>query len=249
MNHHALIVLSGGMDSTLCLFWALHKGMRVTHTISFYYGQKHSVELISARLISSIASKYTEFTYGYAIKHVQTDVLSKLPDLSLSALVGSIDQDVSGQHPIDSGLPASFVPGRNLLFLTMAAIFAYGHEIDNLVTGVCQTDYSGYPDCRANTIKALNVALNLGMDRNIEIHTPLMYLTKAESLRMIYTWGLNLRKCAHDALSYSYTCYNAAVPPCGKCPACILRIKGFTEASMTDPLLERLSHESGRSSQ
>lgn len=240
----ALIVLSGGMDSTLCLFWAIHQGFKPISTISFYYGQKHSIELGAARLVNQIAGQYTYNYGGYKIPYIQSSALARLPEITYSALVENASiNDVSVDHPIASDLPASFVPGRNLLFLTMATISAYNKRINNIVTGVCQTDYSGYPDCRANTIKALNVALNLGLDRDIEIHTPLMYLTKADSLRMMLNWNPILRRTCHKALAHSHTCYNGEAIPCMKCPACKLRKQGFEKAGMKDPLIERIANE------
>ena len=127
------------------------------------------------------------------------------------------------------------MPGRNLVFLTLAAAWAYQLGARDLVTGVCQTDFSGYPDCRESTMQALTAALNAGMDANFTIHTPLMHLTKAESITLA-------RDCdALELLAWSHTCYNGAIPPCGACPACLLRAKGFAEAGIADPLLERLA--------
>ncbi len=133
-------------------------------------------------------------------------------------------------------MPNTFVPGRNLLFLTQAGAYAYTQGIKDIVTGVCQTDYSGYPDCRAETIRALQKSLHLGLgwpERGgvFRIHTPLMFKTKAESVRLAQKWG------AMESLAHSHTCYEGSVPPCGKCPACLLRAKGFAEAGEIDPLI------------
>ncbi len=128
-------------------------------------------------------------------------------------------------------LPNTFVPGRNLVFLTFAAAFAWQRGITNLVTGVAQTDYSGYPDCRQETIDALVPALNLGMEREFTIHTPLMDLSKKETVELARDLG------ALDAMALTHSCYNGKRPPCGECPACRLRAKGFEEAGIGDPLM------------
>jgi 7-cyano-7-deazaguanine synthase len=146
---------------------------------------------------------------------------------------------INSAHKKAENLPASFVPGRNILFLTVAAAYAYERGIDNIVTGVCQTDYSGYPDCRDTTIKAVQVALSLGLEKDIVIHTPLMWLTKAETVKL----AMDLKGC-WKALSYSHTCYEGLFPPCGQCSACKIRAKGFKEAGVVDPLIERAGNES-----
>ena len=133
----------------------------------------------------------------------------------------------------ETGLPNTFVPGRNLVFLTFAAAFAYRQGIRHIVTGVAQTDYSGYPDCRAETIDALQQALRLGMESDVEIHTPLMHLSKKQTVELASDLG------ALPALAHTHTCYNGVRPPCGNCPACELRAKGFAEAGIPDPLLEQ----------
>jgi 7-cyano-7-deazaguanine synthase len=133
----------------------------------------------------------------------------------------------------EGALPTTFVPGRNLIFLTFAAAFAYQKGIGNLVTGVAQTDYSGYPDCREKTLKALETAIQLGMEYEVQIHTPLMFMSKAETVQLAQQCG------AMEALAHSHTCYRGEQPPCGHCPACELRAKGFKEAGLPDPLVER----------
>ena len=137
----------------------------------------------------------------------------------------------SAVPPPERGLPATFVPGRNLIFLTYAAAFCWPREIRHIVTGVAQTDYSGYPDCRRETIDALAVALRLGMEMEFEIHTPLMSRTKAQTVLLAQELG-----CL-EALALTHTCYEGMRPPCGRCDACRLRAKGFTEAGLADPLL------------
>jgi len=241
----AILLLSGGMDSTICLFWAIDKGYTIEKTLSFYYGQKHTIELEAADNVTELANKYTHKVLGYYIEHEVTNVLSQISDITKSALVGNTsNKSMNENHPINNNLPASFVPGRNILFLTIASVMAYTDAVSNLITGVCQTDYSGYPDCRADTIRALNLSLNLGMDTDIEIITPLMYLTKAESLNLMLDMAPSTRRLCWKALAYTHTCYNGKAEPCMQCPACELRAHGFKEANMIDPLIERLNNDS-----
>ncbi|MGE3541054.1 MAG: 7-cyano-7-deazaguanine synthase QueC [Candidatus Tectimicrobiota bacterium] len=217
----AICLTSGGQDSTTCLFWALQRFTPVL-ALAFDYGQRHRVELDAAQVVCRLA--------GVPLTVLPLNILR---DLGGSALIGSSEPiQASGGS---GGLPNTFVPGRNLLFLTVAAAFAYQRGIQHLIIGACQTDYSGYPDCRAETIQALATALRLGMDTALEIHTPLMYLTKAESVFLAQEVG------AMQALSYSHTCYEGQFPPCGRCPACLLRARGFAEAGITDPLVQRAS--------
>ena len=219
---NALVILSGGQDSTTCLFWAIREyGQGNVETITFDYGQRHRIELDSAKKVAEIA--------GVPNKLLPIDTFSALGGSALTA--GDIG--VSKELNPDTHLPNTFVPGRNLIFLTYAAAYAYQREINDLVTGVAQTDYSGYPDCREETIRAQEQAIRLGMEFDVTIHTPLMHLSKAETVKMAQEVG------AMEALAYSHTCYNGQQPPCGKCPACILRAKGFEEAGVPDPLVER----------
>jgi len=141
------------------------------------------------------------------------------------------DSDIAVEKSSGNDLPNSFVPGRNLIFLTFAAAFAWQRGISDLVAGVAQTDYSGYPDCRRDTIDALEQSLNLGMERTFTIHTPLMNLSKKETVELARDLG------ALDAMGFTHTCYNGQRPPCGTCPACQLRAKGFLEAGIADPLI------------
>jgi 7-cyano-7-deazaguanine synthase len=220
----AVVLLSGGQDSTTCLFWARQR-FEELHSLCFDYGQRHSIELESAAAIARLAG---------SLSH------QVLPIPSLKQLGGN---SLTADLPIEdsagaAGLPSTFVPGRNLLFLTIAAGYAWQQGISDLVIGVCQTDYSGYPDCREDTIRALETALRLGLDfPALTIHTPLMWLTKAETVKL----ARELPGC-WEALAQSHTCYEGRVPPCGVCPACILRAKGFAEAGESDPLLERASN-------
>lgn len=196
--------------------------------LSVVYGQRHAAEVDAARTIASTAD-------------VSHDVvrIPVLADLADSDLVRK-DTPFAGaggraDRTMPEGLPTSFVPGRNALFLTIAAAYAVKHGARDIVTGVCQTDYSGYPDCRREFIDAQERALTLAMPSSagpVRIHTPLMYMTKAETVRL----ARRLDGC-WSALRYSLTCYNGMRPGCGQCPACDLRAKGFTEAGEVDPAL------------
>ena len=217
----ALVVLSGGQDSTTCLYWAIrHFGKDNVRSVTFDYGQRHRIELDCAARIAADAG----------IGNVQ------LPIDTFAALGGDALTDskisIERQPVPEAGLPNTFVPGRNLIFLTFAAAYAYQRGIPNLVTGVAQTDYSGYPDCREETINALQSTLRLGMESAVEIHTPLMHLSKKETVLLAQELG------AIPAMALTHTCYEGARPPCGKCPACRLRAKGFAEAGIRDPLLD-----------
>ena len=216
----ALVVLSGGQDSTTCLYWAIDRfGLQAVDTITFDYGQRHRIELECAQQIAEFAG------VGNII----------LPIDTFAALGGDAltDPDIEVEQSTDaeSGLPNTFVPGRNVVFLTFAAAYAWQRDIGHLVTGVAQTDYSGYPDCREGTITALQHTLRLGMESDVTIHTPLMHLSKKETVELARDLD------ALPAMAHTHTCYNGQRPPCGECPACELRAKGFAEAGIEDPLL------------
>lgn len=214
----ALVVLSGGQDSTTCLYWAIDRfGRDKVKTITFDYGQRHRVELECAARVAAHA--------GVKNDCLPIDTFSALGGDALTDAAIAVDV---AQSP---GLPNTFVPGRNIIFLTFAAAFAYKRGIRHLVTGVAQTDYSGYPDCREETIKALEETLRLGMEYDVSIHTPLMHLSKKQTVEMARDLG------GLDAMALTHTCYNGERPPCGQCPACELRAKGFAEAGIEDPLL------------
>lgn len=208
-DSEALVVFSGGQDSTTCLFWAL-KRFRKVHTITFSYGQKHSKEIEMARAIAEEAG--VDF-------HLQD--VSFISQIGTSSLTDtSIEMD---QERPDGSFPNTFVPGRNLFFLSVAAVYAREKGIRHLVTGVSQTDFSGYPDCRDSFIKSLNVTLNLAMEEQFVIHTPLMWIDKAE------TWALSDELGVLDLVRYkTLTCYNG-IPGdgCGHCPSCKLRMSGL----------------------
>lgn len=221
MFDKGLVVLSGGQDSATCLAWTKKKGFDKIYTVSFDYGQRHVIELGMAKKLSELARVEKHFV---------------IPINSFSYLGGSSliekDIDVSAPHNIDPSLPSSFLPGRNYIFLGLAATLAYQLEVNHLVTGVCQTDFSGYPDCRDNSIKAIQVALSNCLGKDFVIHTPLMWKTKAETVLMMKELG------GLDWYKSTHTCYNGARPPCGVCSACKLRAKGFVGAGVRDPLLE-----------
>lgn len=225
MKNKALVLFSGGQDSTTCLYWAKEKFGSV-ETLSFNYGQRHQIEIESTKKIIRLI--------GVEHTILNVNVLKQIAD---SALVNNIN-NINENHRSSDNLPASFVPGRNILLLTIAAMFAFKKGIKNIVTGVCQIDYSGYPDCRDDTIKSLQVSLNLGMGYDFIIHTPLMRLNKKETVLL----AKELLGC-WEALSYSHTCYRGQYPPCEKCPACKIRTKGFEEAGCIDPLKQRDIYE------
>jgi len=216
----ALVVLSGGQDSTTCLYWAIDRyGLENVSAVTFDYGQRHRIELDCARRIAE--------HLGVAQVCLPIDTFAALGGDALT------DSGIDVHNTVDeeSGLPNTFVPGRNLVFLTFAAAWAWPRKIRHIVTGVAQTDYSGYPDCREETIASLQKSLRLGMETDIEIHTPLMHLSKKETVELARELG------ALDAMAMTHTCYNGRHPPCGSCAACELRAKGFAEAGVADPLL------------
>ena len=210
-NESALVLFSGGQDSTTCLFWAKRHFKKV-YALSFLYGQKHQKEVDIARGIAEKAD--VEFHL------MDASFISKLGSNSLTDSSIEMDQE----KPADS-FPNTFVPGRNLFFLSIAAVFAREKGVRHLVTGVSQTDFSGYPDCRDSFVKSLNVTLNLAMDEQFVIHTPLMWIDKTE------TWALADELGVFDLVrNETLTCYNG-IPAdgCGHCPACKLRNHGLQE--------------------
>ncbi|MEK6793595.1 MAG: 7-cyano-7-deazaguanine synthase QueC [Spirochaetota bacterium] len=213
---HALVVFSGGQDSTTCLGWAKNRAEKVD-AITFSYGQRHAVELTAAKDIAALMN--------VPLKVVIIDFLSSLVT---SALLS--DGDIAAKHPDDASLPASFVPNRNALFLTLAHAYAQTIHADTIVAGMCETDYSGYPDCRREFIDAMERSLSLGSNKQIPIVTPLMYLTKAETFKRAETEGV-----LDIVIAKSHTCYEGDRSMhdwgygCGQCPACVLRKNGFDE--------------------
>lgn len=238
-SNACVTLLSGGQDSTTCLYWALERYNRV-HCLSVHYGQKHDVEVEAARKIVELARE----AYPDAeITHEECPVGKVLK--GTSPLVN--DEEELGKYDtvelLPGGVEPTFVPGRNLLFLVLAANRAATIGAKAIITGVCQEDFGGYFDCRRIFIDAMEVALSQGMDGEDEsyvIHTPLMDLSKAESVQL----AVSLRGCM-DALAYSHTCYDGQIPPCGKCHACHLRARGFEDAGVADPLVERVGTQLG----
>ena len=233
--HHtsALVLFSGGQDSTTCLAQALARYPRV-ETLGFDYGQRHSVEM-TARLqvLGELRSRFPEWSTRLGEDHVlDLAVLGKVSETSLT-------RDMAFQME-SSGLPNTFVPGRNLLFLTLAAALAYRRGIQVIVTGVCETDFSGYPDCRDDTMKALQVALSLGMDHRFLIDTPLMWIDKAATWRLAHELGVASgvegggQQLVDLIVEHTHTCYLGDREHrhdwgygCGSCPACELRARGW----------------------
>lgn len=208
-NEAALVVFSGGQDSTTCLFWA-KKHFKKVYALSFIYGQKHVKEVELARNIAEKAEVEFDVMDVSFIGHLGRNSLTDT----------SIHMDE--EKPADS-FPNTFVPGRNLFFLSIAAVYAREHGVNHIVTGVSQTDFSGYPDCRDSFIKSLNVTLNLAMDEQFVLHTPLMWIDKAQTWALADRLGV-LYLIRHETL----TCYNG-IPGdgCGHCPSCKLRREGL----------------------
>ena len=221
----ALVLFSGGQDSTTCLAQALSKYERI-ETVAFDYGQRHIVEL-QARLnvLREIKAQFPQWANKLGDDHmVDLAVLGQISDTSLT-------RDVAFKME-SSGLPNTFVPGRNLLFLTLAAALAYRRDLQVLVTGVCETDFSGYPDCRDDTMKAMQLALSLGMDKRFLIETPLMWIDKADTWALAKSLGG--QTLVDLIVEHTHTCYlgdrvhrHTWGYGCGACPACELRAKGF----------------------
>ena len=221
----AIVLFSGGQDSTVCLAWALQRYAKV-ETLGFDYGQRHRIELQCRQtVLSELRTQFPQWTANLGQDH--------LLDLKLLGQIS--DTALTNERVIQmqaNGLPNTFVPGRNLLFLAFAAALAYRRGASVLVGGMCETDYSGYPDCRDNTLKALQVALSLGLDAPMTLETPLMFLTKAQ------TWGLSETlggaALVELIIEHTHTCYlgergarHAWGHGCGHCPACALRQRGF----------------------
>jgi len=221
----ALVLFSGGQDSTTCLAFALERFGRV-ETVGFDYGQRHAVELACRpRVRAGLAA--LDPRWGERLGEDHTLRLDALGQISDTALTRSVSIEMEA-----GGLPNTFVPGRNLVFLTFAAALAYRRGLRHIVGGMCETDFSGYPDCRDDTIKALQVALNLGMEKRFVLHTPLMWIDKAETWALAESLGGGA--LVELILEQTHTCYlgergerHAWGYGCGTCPACRLRAEGF----------------------
>lgn len=227
MNSSALVLFSGGQDSTTCLAWALENYERV-ETIGFDYGQRHAIELTLRTLLrDEIIKLQPHWATRLGPDHLLD--LSLISSISQTAMTEDIEIVMQ-----ENGLPNTFVPGRNILFMTVAAALAYRRGLDVLVGGMCETDFSGYPDCRDDSLKALQVALNLGMDARLNLATPLMWLDKSQ------TWQLALDLGGPALIDLirtnTHTCYLGERGKqhdwgygCGTCPACVLRARGYAK--------------------
>lgn len=219
-----MVILSGGQDSVTCLYWALAQGGEVT-TLTFDYGQRHRRELECAKTIAKMAG------VPYQLVDIGSLFAGDSPLTDHSKAVEQYDD----ADALCDGLENTFVPGRNMLFLAVAANRAYVQECDSLVVGVSQEEYGGYPDCRGSFLESMADTIEQAMERRIKIEAPLLSLSKKETVDL----AAELPGC-WEALAYSHTCYEGACPPCGTCHSCLLRSRGFAEAGRIDPLLERL---------
>lgn len=225
MTSRALVLFSGGQDSTTALAWALDR-FDAVETIGFDYGQRHRIEM---ECRETIRAKLPGLSPRYAERLGSDHVID------LKALGAISDTALTRETEIafaETGLPTTFVPGRNLIFLTFAAALAYRRDLKHIVLGVCETDYSGYPDCRDDTIKAMQVALGLGLDRRLVLHTPLMWRDKAQTFALARAIGG--KPLLDLVIEHSHSCYLGDRTTrhgwgygCGHCPACDLRSKGF----------------------
>lgn len=221
----ALVLFSGGQDSTTCLAWALERFDRV-ESIGFDYGQRHRVELDCRQVLRNRLAMLDP-RWGARLGEEHTINLAALGEVSNTALTRDTAIEAGA-----NGLPTTFVPGRNLIFLTFAAAVAYRRGLRHIVGGMCETDYSGYPDCRDDTMKAMQLALNLGMDRRFIVHTPLMWIDKAATWRLARDLGgVALIDLIREE---THTCYRGERGQrhewgygCGNCPACQLRAEGY----------------------
>ncbi len=226
-SNAALVLFSGGQDSTTCLAWALSRFDRV-ETLGFDYGQRHRIELeCRGALVGALRAAYPLLASRLGEDH--TIDLTVLGQISDSALTGETEITLR-----ENGLPSTFVPGRNLIFLTMAAALAYRRGLTHIVGGMCETDYSGYPDCRDATIRALETAINLGMDTVFTLDTPLMWIDKAATWRLAEALGGS--RLVDLIREETHTCYLGERGRkhewgygCGECPACVLRAKGYRQ--------------------
>ncbi len=225
MHTSALVLFSGGQDSTTCLAHALNRFERV-ETIGFDYGQRHHVEMQARlRVLEELRSQFPAWAPRMGQDHVlDLAVLGQVSETSLT-------RDMAFRME-STGLPNTFVPGRNLLFLTLAAALAYRRDLQVIVTGVCETDFSGYPDCRDDTMKAMQLALSLGMDKRFLIDTPLMWIDKADTWQLARDLGGD--RLVDLIIEHTHTCYqgdrthrHAWGYGCGACPACELRQRGY----------------------
>jgi 7-cyano-7-deazaguanine synthase len=224
-NETVLVLFSGGQDSTVCLAWALER-FACVETVGFDYGQRHAVELaVRPRLRERLAALKPDWMVRLGEDHmIKLDALAAISD---SALTRETAIEIA-----DNGLPTTFVPGRNLIFFSFAGALAYRRGARHIVAGMCETDYSGYPDCRDDTVKAMQVALSLGMDKRVTIHTPLMWIDKAATFAMAEDIGgagllALVVEDTHSCYLGDRTHRHDWGYGCGDCPACSLRAQGF----------------------
>jgi 7-cyano-7-deazaguanine synthase len=224
-NEGALVLFSGGQDSTTCLAWALERYERV-ETIGFDYGQRHRIELDCRQdVLAALREKFPH--WGGRLGEDRVIAIQALADIAETSLTREAEFRLQAD-----GLPNSFVPGRNLIFLSFAAAVAYRRNLRRIVTGVCETDYSGYPDCRDDTIKAMQLALNLGLERRFVLETPLMWIDKRQTWELAHQLGGDdLVELIRDRTHSCYAGDRAHVHEwgrgCGVCPACELRAAGW----------------------
>jgi 7-cyano-7-deazaguanine synthase len=225
MKSKAMVLFSGGQDSTTCLAWALERYSHV-ETIGFDYGQRHSIELkCRETVLQEIRNNFPHWNDNLGEDHLlDLKLLGQISDTALTK-----DKAIELQ---ENGLPNSFVPGRNLIFFTFASAIAYRRELEVLVGGMCETDYSGYPDCRDTTLKSMQVTLSLGLDSPMVVETPLMWVDKVGTWKMAHQLGGDA--LVHIIKEYTHTCYfgdhtnkHAWGYGCATCPACELRLKGY----------------------
>ena len=243
-NDKALVILSGGQDSVTCLYWALKTfGKGNVEAVTFDYGQKHKIELDSAKKVCELAGIEFDLLTFPNILRSSSPLVDQANNLEKFDLIDDFE----------TGIQPTFVPGRNILFFTIAANIALAKGCNKLVTGIGQEDFGGYYDCRNDFVEAMQLALNEGLFghsgkenwvegdavNRLEILTPLMFLSKKEIAEMANKLG----KDCLEALAYSHTCYDGVFPPCGKCHSCHLRARGFAEAGIEDPLVVRAKEE------
>ena len=223
----ALVIFSGGQDSTTCLGWALEQFEQV-YTIGFSYGQRHQVEMECRQDVLKRLD-LLDRKWGERLTHDEVIEIGLFNEIGGTALTEEVEISMG-----ENGLPTTFVPGRNLIFLSTSAAYAYRQGIRHIVLGVCETDFSGYPDCRDDTVKAMQVALNLGMESRFVIHTPLMWIDKAETWTMAEKIGGS--SFVELIREHTHTCYMGDRNElhewgygCGQCPACELRSRGWKQ--------------------
>src|SRR4030042_2537393 len=223
-NVDCLVVFSGGQDSTTCLYWAKEK-FKGVHAITFDYGQRHKIEIESAKKIVQLAGGES---------HEVIDITGMMKTTSPLVDFSREGGQYRSGDELPGGIEPTFIPCRNILFLTIAANRAVVKGIKDLIIGVSAIDYGGYPDCRPKFITLMEETIRHGLEMEINIHTPVISLSKKDTVLL----ASKISGCM-EALAYSHTCYEGKFPPCGKCHACLLRMKGFKEAGIEDPLIER----------